>query len=199
MPAHNINITGNLVAIALRNYNSVESYRVTLRSRGKHFSEEIRYYYKSGFIRMEFIRPFCGTVLTYNPLVKEVRLKPLQFVDHVITLSPESLVIRSSAGHRVDQSDIGSLLCAVAKLQAEGRICVAGDDVLAGRETILFRVVGNNDVNVCGIHRYDLWLEKKFFLPVKVVSYDLSEELLEEVVMDDLEINIDLPDDLFRL
>lgn len=195
----NRDFTDDPVAIACRNYDAVFSYQVTLRSRGKHFSEEIRYYYKSGHIRMEFIKPFRGTVLTYNPITREVRLKPLQVLNHIIPLSPDSHMIRSSAGHTVDQSDIGSLLRAITTLQAMGVTCIAGDEVLAGRETLLVRVTGNDDVAVCGIHRYDLWLEKKSFLPLKVSSYDSAEELTEEIVMDDLEINIDLSDDLFRL
>jgi hypothetical protein len=108
-------------------------------------------------------------------------------------------MIRSSAGHKVDQSDIGSLLRAIMALQAMGVTCIAGDEVLAGRETILVRVTGNDNAAVCGIHRYDLWLEKKTLLPLKVASYDSTEELTEEVIMDDLEINIGLSDDLFHL
>lgn len=199
MLASNRESTADPVAIACRNYETVLTYQVTLQSRGRHFSEKIRYYYKSGFVRMEFITPFHGTVLTYNPITKEVRLKPLQILNHVITLSPDSNMIRSSAGHKVDQSDIGSLLRAITELQAMGVTCIAGDEVIAGRETMLVRVTGNDDAAVCGIHRYDLWLEKKTFLPLKVASYDSAEELTEEVVMDDLEINIGLPDDLFCL
>jgi hypothetical protein len=199
MPALNRDFGGDPVAIACRKYEPVFSYQVTLRSRGNHFSEEIRYYYKAGCVRMEFISPFSGAVLTYNPVTKEVRLKPLQFLNHAIPLSPSSRMIRSSAGHRVDQSDIGALLRAITTLQAKGTTSVVGDDVLSGKNALIVRIEGNDDAEVCGIHRYDLWLEKKTYLPLKVTTYNFEEELIEEVVMDDLEINVDLPDDLFRL
>jgi len=191
--------SGDPLAIARRSYETVTTYQVTLRSQGKKFSEEIRYFYKSGYIRMEFIKPFCGAVLTYDPIRKEVRLKPLRILNRVISLNPESHMIQSSAGHRIDESDIGSLLRAVARLQAEGRTCVEGEEVLAGRETMLVRVTGNDDAAVCGVHRYDLWLDKGSYLPLKVVSCDLMDDLVEEVVMDDLETDVDLADGLFHL
>ena len=189
----------NPIDVALRNYEKVKTYQVTLRSRSAHFTEEIRYYYKSGRVRMEFIRPFPGAILTYNPLKKEVRLKPLQIVDHVLTLSPGNALVKSSGGHAVDESDIGSLLGVVAKLQSNGKTEIIGNEDLAGRQALLVRVAGNGDFTVRGIHRYDLWLDTKTFLPLKAVSYDPGGGLIEEVLMDDLEIDPDLPDHLFNL
>ena len=189
----------NPIAVALKNYENVRTYQVTLRSRSDHFTEEIRYYYKAGYVRMEFSKPFHGAILTYNPLKKEVRLKPLQILDHVVTLSPDNALVKSSGGHAVNESDIGSLLGVVAKLQSNGQTYIVGDEDLSGRQTLLVRVSGNGDFTVRGIHRYDLWLDKKTYLPLKAVSYDPAEGLIEEVLMDDLEIDPDLPDHLFNL
>jgi len=148
---------------------------------------------------MEFIKPLPGVILTYNPIKKEVRLRPFRFIDHVVTLSPDNDMIQSSGGHKVDESDIGSLLKIVTKLQANGKTYLMGDESLSGRQTVLVRVTGIEDFTVCGIHQYDLWLDKMTYLPLKVVSYDLREGVIEEVLMDDLEIDLDLPDDLFNL
>ncbi len=47
----------DIISTAIENYNIVETYRVTLRSRSEDSSEEIRYYYKKpGLVRMEFIK-----------------------------------------------------------------------------------------------------------------------------------------------
>ena len=170
-----------------------------MRSRGRNFSEEIRYYYKSGFVRMEFIKPFSGAVLTYDPARREARLKPLRPLGRIITLSPDNRLIKSSAGHTVDVSDIGSLLRAAAMLRANGEAAIVGADDLSGRETILVRVLGKEGVAVSGVHRYDLWLDKRLYLPLKAATYDLGDGLIEEILMDDLEIDVDLPDHLFRL
>jgi hypothetical protein len=187
------------IAAALKIYEKITAYQVTLRSKVDDLSEEMRYYYKSGRVRMEFIKPHNGAVLTYNPLKKEARLKPLGLIHHAVTLGPESGLIRSSGGHKINESDIGSLLRVVVKLQSNGKTDRVREEDIAGRPAVLVRVRGNKDYTVYGIHRYDLWLDKEMHLPLKVVSYDLIGELIEEVLMDDLEINLDLPDDLFDL
>ena len=189
----------NPVAISLRNYRNITTYQVTLRSKSKNSIEEIRYYYKSAYIRMEFIKPVPGVVLTYSPVKKEVRLRTFSFINHAVTLSPDNEMIQSSAGHKVNESDIGSLLGIVEKLQSNGKTYIMGDEVLSGRHTLLVRVTGIEDFTICGIHRYDLWLDKTTYLPLKIVSYDLREEVIEEVLMDDLEIDLELPDTLFNL
>ena len=199
MPSVGSDDPDNPVAIALRNYGRIKTYQVTLRSKSHKSFEEIRYYYKSASIRMEFITPLPGVVLTYDPVKKEVRLRPFWFMDHVLTLSPDSEIIQSSAGHKVDESDIGSLLGIVAKLQSNGKTSIMGVESLSGRQAVLVNVTGNGDFTICGIHQYDLWLDKATYLPLKVVSYDLHEGAIEEILMDDLETDLDLPDSLFQL
>lgn len=199
MPSVSTDSPDNPVAIALSNYRNITTYKVTLRSKSNNSIEEIRYYYKSAYIRMEFIKPVPGVVLTYNPVKKEVRLRTFRFINHVVTLSPDNEMIQSSAGHKVNESDIGSLLGIVEKLQSNGKTHIMGDESLSGRQTLLVRVTGIEDFNICGVHRYDLWLDKITYLPLKIVSYDPREEVIEEVLMDDLEIDPDLPDSLFNL
>jgi hypothetical protein len=191
--------TGNPVAVALKNYENVKTYQVTLRSKCNHFFEEIRYYYKSGYVKMEFIKPRSGVILIYDPMKKKVRLKPFRSLNYVVTLSPDNDMIQSSAGHKVDESDIGSLLRVVARLQSNGKTYIWGDEDLSGRQTVHVRVTGDEEYTICGIHQYDLWLDKKTYLPLKIVSYDLRKGIIEEVLMDDLEIDLDLPDDFFHL
>ncbi len=195
----NTNDQDNPVAIAFRNYRNITTYQVTLRSKSHGSFEEIRYYYKSAYIRMEFIKPLPGVILTYNPVKKEVRLRPFRFTDHVVTLSPDNEIIQSSAGHKVNESDIGSLLEIVTKLQTNGKTYIMGDEILSDRKAVLVRVTGIEDFTICGIHRYDLWLDKMTYLPLKIISYDHSEGVIEEVLMDDLETDIDLPDSFFHL
>ena len=188
------------VAAARMSYKSITSYQVTLRSKGHRFFEEIRYFYKSGMIKMEFIKPFPGMILIYNPARKEVRLKPLKVAGHVISFSPDNPMIRSSAGHRVDESDIGSLLDAVAMLKANGETCVSGTQYLPpGRDTLQVKITGSRSFSFRGVHQYNLWLDRETCLPLRVVSYDLKGELIEDLLLDDLRTDPDLPDDLFRL
>lgn len=47
--------------------------------------------------------------------------------------------------------------------------------------------------------QYLLWLDRKTSLPIKASSYDKNGGLIEEVLMDDLETNVELPESLFSL
>jgi outer membrane lipoprotein-sorting protein len=189
----------NPIDIALKNFERITTYRVTLRSKSGRSAEVIRYYFKSGHVRMEFISPFRGAVLIYNPTKNEVLLKPLRITNRVVALSPENKLIRSAAGHGVARSDIGSLLKVAEELRSGGTTDIFGTEIIAGRRALCVRVTGSEHAAVSGIHEYTFWLDEETCLPLKVVAYDLSGTCREEVLMDDLETNIDLPDELFSL
>ena len=185
---------------ALASYTKVASYRVTLRSRSDFSSEIIRYFYKKpGFVRMEFIEPHKGASLVYNPETKQAKLRPFGFMNSLsLYLSPENPLIISARGHRVDASDIGALLEAARMLRANGQSKVMGSVVTGGRRTVLVAIEGEGNVTVGGnIHRCLLWLDAKTFLPVRTTTYDSSGALLEDVTLNDLDINLSLPDSLF--
>ncbi|MDO8426398.1 MAG: outer membrane lipoprotein-sorting protein [Deltaproteobacteria bacterium] len=185
------------ISAALESYNSVDTYAVTLNSGNG--SEVIRYFYKRpGFIRMEFIRPHKGAVLVYDPLKREVSLRPFGFFKpFVLRLKPDDYLIKSSEGHTVDKSDIGELLRTIDTLRKDGRVDVVGDEKVRGRETAVVEVEGKPQ-DPSGKSRYILWLEKETMLPLKVESFDNSGKA-EEVLMEDLEVNPVLPDGLFTM
>ncbi len=193
-------ITQDPISIAIENYKNVESYSVTLRSRNdEDFSEIIKYYYKKpGFVRMELIKPHKGAILIYSPFTKEVSVRPFSSLkSFVLTLSPDNRLVKSSRGHRIDASDIGELLRTVKKLQENGKTEIIREEVVNKKLTMLVSIKGRNGFTVDGVHRYLLWLDKTTFLPLKVSSFDISDKLIEEVLMDDLRINIGIEDSFF--
>ncbi len=191
----------NLIDTAIENYKDVDSYQVTLSITGNGTSEKIKYYFKKpGYVKMEFIKPHKGAVLVYNPTNKKVRLRPLGFLKFfILTLNPGSILLKSSKSHRVNESDIGSLLNIVKKLQSHGTSQKLKDETVGKRRTVLISVEGKGDFAVNGIHLYYLWFDKKIFLPLKVSAYNTQGKLIEEVLMDDLQINIEFPEDFFDL
>jgi hypothetical protein len=190
------------VAAALESFRHVASYRVTLRSRSDGSAAIIRYYFrKPGFVRMEFIKPHNGAVLVYNPVKKEAQLQPFGFLKSlVLTLDPDNRLITTPKGHRVDASDLGTFLETVKKLAERGKIMIMGNKKVGGKDALIVDVQGEDGIVVSdGIHRYLLWLDIRTLLPLKTKSFDLRNKPVEEVLMDDPEINIDLPDSLFDL
>ena len=73
--------THDLIDTAIKNYESIESYQVTLRASNNTATDEIKYYFKKpGFVKMEFLNPHKGAVLIYNPFKTEVKLMPFAFL-----------------------------------------------------------------------------------------------------------------------
>lgn len=188
------------LASAIEHYRTVESYRVTIHSTHADGEEHIRYYYKKpGLVRMEFIRPHAGTVLIYNPYTENVRLWPFG-VHHFpeLSLSPGNPLIRSSRGQRVDHSDVGTLFENVRTLREGGNAELLGEERMDGRTVVHLVVIGADDFSFAGVHRYELWLDIENLFPVKVISRDRQDAIIETVMMEALEINATLPETLFN-
>jgi len=191
----------NPIAAAIDNYKNVNAYSVTLRSKSENNSETIKYYYKKpGFVRMEFIEPHSGALLVYDPFKKLVILRPFNSLkSFVLNLRPDDFLVRSSKGHTVAESDIGALLKRVSELQKNGTTDVQGQEDIGGRKAVLVSVEGQKGSSVDGTHKYLLWLEKGSFMPLRVKAFDSSDKLSEDVMMDDLRINPELPEHYFEI
>lgn len=185
---------------AIEHYRTVETYQVSLRVFRAGSEDHLRYYYrKPGFVRMEFIRPHAGAMLVYSPLTRHVRLWPFgagRFPE--LGLSPHNPLIRSPGGQTVDKSDVGALFENVRTLLEQGQAEVQAEARLAGRGVLYFVVTGATGVAVAGVHRYELWLDTSSLFPLKVVSRDQEDAVIETVLMSDLEINAPLAETLFN-
>jgi outer membrane lipoprotein-sorting protein len=185
---------------AIEHYRTVETYQVTLRASRAEGEDHLRYYYrKPGFVRMEFIRPHAGAVLVYSPLTRHVRLWLFgagRFPE--LGLSPHNPLIRSPGGQTVDKSDVGALFENVRTLLEQGQAEVRAEARMAGRGVLYFVVTGATGIAVAGVHRYELWLDTASLFPLKVVSRDQEDAVIETVLMGDLEINAPLAETLFN-
>jgi outer membrane lipoprotein-sorting protein len=187
------------LAEAIAHYRTVETYQLTLRASHADGEDHIRYFYrKPGFVRMDFIRPHAGAVLVYSPLTRRVRLWPFgagRFPE--LSLSPHNPLIRRPGGHTVDRSDVGALFDNVRTLLEQGEAQVRGDARLDGRSALHLVVTGAPGRAVAGVHRYELWLDTASQFPLKVISRNQADAIIETVTMDALEINVPLPESLF--
>lgn len=188
------------LALAIERYRAIETYRVTIRSVSTDGEERMRYYYqKPGFVRMEFIRPHAGAVLVYNSSTQRVRLWPFgagHFPE--LNLSPNNPLIRSPHGQRVDHSDIGALLDNVQTLRQGGSLEILDEQELAGHKAQHLNVTGANNFTAYGVHSYELWLDATSLFPVKIISRNLQDAIIETVYMEDAEIDVPLATKLFN-
>lgn len=188
------------VAAARQQFEQLDSYRVTLRSSAPRSKPQIiRYTWrKPGFVRMDFVTPYPGALLTYSPHSGKVRLWPFGQGGPALTLAPDNPLIRGPHGRRADRSDVGILLRTVQSLQKEGDTAPLGPDTVGPWQTQRWAVTGTPGKAVDGVHRFQLWLAERTLFPVKVVSFGLDGKELETVLMDDVEIDVLLPADFFQ-
>lgn len=188
-----------ILEIALERYHNLQSYRTTLHSTHADGEEHLRYFYrKPGQIRMEFIRPHAGAVLVFDPSTRRVRLWPFgagRFPE--LNLNPDNRLIRSPRGQQVDKSDIGALLANIRVLQEHGGLQET-EEQLDQRPVRKLDVVGEGEYTIAGVHHYEVWLAADTLFPVKVVSRDTRDAVLETVRFEDTEVDPALPDRLFN-
>lgn len=187
------------LADAIDHYRAVKSYRVTLRTVRPDGEDLIRYFYKKpGFVRIEFIQPHAGAVLAYSPLTRRVRLWPFgvgRFPE--LDLSPRNPLVRGGGGQTVDRSDVGALFAHVAALLEQGHAEAPDEASLDGRPALHLVVTGAPGQTVAGVHRYELWLDPATRFPLRVVSRDPANAVIETVTFDALEIDVPLAQSLF--
>ena len=157
----------------------------------------LRYYYlKPGFVRMEMVKPFEGALLTYDPEVGKAYLRPFRMIEgFVLKLDPGSRLIRGPSDHRVDESDILTLLYTVMELLKRG-----GQRVKKEEGLFIIEVVGKEGHKVRNnISRFVLKIAKDTLFPTYAASFDPEGDLIEEVFFEDVVINPDLDPDFFRI
>lgn len=190
----------DLLHDAQARFRTLESYRVTLRSRAADGQPQVIVYAyrKPGWIRMDFVEPHRGAVIIYDPATRRVHLWPFG-KDHFprLNLAPDNPLIRSAGGHSVDHSDVGALLAKLIELRAQGTMTDPADAAIAERPARYVEITGASAAKVDGVHRYRLWFEQDSLFPLKVQSYDTALELIETVDMSDAELDPVFPEHFF--
>lgn len=192
----------NPIEKAVDYYQKVNSYQTIIKSYVGNKSDSpdiVRYYYsKSGAVRMEVVEPFNGAVLIYNPTTDLVKLWLFGYGSvPSFSLSPENKWIQSSAGQRVDRSDIGALYEDVVLLQRQGKTTIVGTETIEKQAALYVVVEGNPGVAIEGVSRFDLWFDIQTSLPLKVISYKADGNQIERIEMSEYQVNPDFPRGFF--
>lgn len=188
------------MVLAQEQFAQIAAYQCRIDSRTAQGDRTLmRYSYrKPGYVRMDFSEPHRGAVLIYDPDSGKVRVWPFGIGTlPVLSLSPSNSLVQDPNGHRVDQSDVGTLLRNIHRLQQGGKTTVVGKETLAGQGALHVTILGVAGVSVDGVHRYEVWLEESHGFPTKVVSYDSNDREMETVMMDALVFNLHFPADFF--
>ncbi|GAB3393955.1 LolA family protein [Azotobacter armeniacus] len=188
------------LAEAESRFQALTTYRVTVRSTaGDGERHVLRYFYrKPGWVRMEFIQPYEGLVLIYNPGTHRVRGWPfgLNRLPR-FNVAPDNPLIRGPRGHRVDRSDVGTLLAQLRALSTRGSLTVLGNAQIGARPVAGFEIRDGAGGNPSGAQYYRVWLAQDSLFPLRVERFGTGGRLLESVDMADVEIDAPFPERFF--
>ncbi|MBM7457215.1 outer membrane lipoprotein-sorting protein [Oceanisphaera litoralis] len=181
---------------ALERFERLDGYRLKLRSEGPGGNLQLRYAYrKPGWVRMDVLSPHAGAVLIYRPDSNRVRLWPFGLSWPSVSLRPGHSLVVSPRGHRVDKSDVGVLLRRVLQLQQAGDLAL--QQPANYRDRPVWHLVINGPAGPNEVGRYELWLDRELWFPLKVVSSDSRGNRLETVWLEQIELEPVFPDNLF--
>jgi outer membrane lipoprotein-sorting protein len=153
---------------------------------------------KPDHIRIDLETPHPGMVLVYPDEDGKVVVEPFGWARFLrLHLSPDSGVLMTSAGQRIDQSDLGLLVENMAHSLTDrrhGEIALSQDD---GRLSL--KVTAENHFRPNVLTRYSFLIDEKRWLPVGVQERTPEGVLQREVIFRNLRTSIGVPNRFFQI
>jgi outer membrane lipoprotein-sorting protein len=153
---------------------------------------------KPNHIRIDLETPHPGMVLVYPDQEGKVGVEHFGWARFLrLRLPPDSGVLMTSAGQRIDQTDLGLLVQNIAHSLTDrrhGEITVSEED---GR--LCLEVMAENHFRPKVLTRYRVFIDEKRWLPVEVQERTPEGMLQREVIFRSLRTSIGIPDTFFRI
>ena len=152
---------------------------------------------KPNHIRIDFETPHPGMVLVYPDEGGKVVVEPFGWARFLrLHLPPESGVLMTSAGQRIDQTDLRLLVQNMAHSLTDRR---HGEIVLSEEDGLLcLEVMAENHFRPNILTRYRFVVDEKRWLPVEVQERTPEGMLQREVIFRSLRTSIGIPDTFFQ-
>jgi outer membrane lipoprotein-sorting protein len=184
-------------------YTRVEDYQTnvevrTYKREGSFETQKFLYTFKKPkWIRLDFESPHSGMVLIYPDKNEKVRVR-LPGVAHILAfhLSTGNPLITGPAGQRIDQTDLGLLIKNIAHSLTDQR---RGPVEIEEDGYILIRVLAVNHFHEGVVTLYQFFIDKRFWLPVKVEESMPDGRLERTITFQNLRMNTGVPDSFFQL
>lgn len=182
-------------------FEALQGYQLALRSTAADGRvQQMRYFYRRpGWVRMEMIEPYRGLVLVYDPVAHRISLWPFGPERWPrLSLAPDNPLLRERHGHRVDRSDVGTLLARLQALRARGRLTPLGESALDGQAATGWEVAGEAGASAGRAQRLRVWLARETLFPIQVQSFGPDGAAIETVEMREVVTEPAPPEALFK-
>jgi outer membrane lipoprotein-sorting protein len=184
-------------------YSDVVDYRTKVEVKDYWSGDDIRTkvflytFKKPDRIRIDIQQPYPGMVLIYPDKNGEFVVAPSKWTLFMtLHLIPDSFLLKTAAGQRLDRTDLGLLIRNIARSvtdQRRGPLEIAEQDA-----HILVKVLAENHFRRDLLTLYRFVIDKQLRLPVAVSESTQDGTLEREVTFQDLRLNTGVPDSYFR-
>lgn len=182
-------------------YEAVKDYRVlvqmdfTVQNVGLRTEEFIYNFKKPKKVRIDFQTPQPGTILIFPDKEGKVLVRPWgwRFLDQ--HLAPDSFLLSSPSGQRIDQTDLGLLITNMARSMDGGRRGPL--EILEEERYFRIRVLAENHFREGKVTRYQFTINKNTWLPAEIEERTPDGGLERKITFKDLSVNTGVPDSFF--
>ena len=155
------------------------------------------YYKREKKIRVDFSHPYSYLTILYHDGEKEATVIPLRFAPAVkFRFSIDNPMIKTSAGQRIDQTDMGYFINFMSK-NIEG-VKQGKDEFYEDGERVTFLFWAKDYIEEKSDEKYRISISKKHWFPIRIERYSLEDRLLEKTEIKNYIINTQLKDRLFN-
>jgi outer membrane lipoprotein-sorting protein len=155
------------------------------------------YFKRKKKIRVDFSYPYSSLTILYQDGDQEATVIPLRFMPAVrFRFSLDNSMIKTHAGQRIDQTDIGYFLDFMLKNLKNVK---QGEDEFyedGGQVTFLFWA--KDYIEEKSDEKYRISISKKHWLPIRIERYSLGDRPLEKTEIKNYAINTQLKDKFFN-
>lgn len=184
-------------------YAQVENYQTHVEVKnykrdGSFETQKFSYTFKKPkWIRLDFESPYSGMVMVYPDKNGKVTVRPSGMAHFFkLHLSPESPLLRTFSGQRIDQTDLGLLIQNISHSLTDQR---RGPVEMEENAYVRIRVLAVNHFDEGIVTRYDFFIDKDLWLPVKVEESTPEGHPERTITFRDLRMNTSVPDSLFQM
>ncbi len=184
-------------------YARIEDYQMNVevknyKNNGSPEIQKFLYTFKKPkWIRIDFESPHSGMILIYPDRNGKVRVESPGLA-HIFKfdLSPENPLLRTPSGQRIDQTSLELLIQNISHSLTDQR---RGPVHINENAHVRIRVLAVNHFRKGIVTLYQFFIDKHFWLPVKVEESTPEGQLDRTIVFQHLRTNAGVPDSFFKM
>jgi len=184
-------------------YELVKDYRAQVQvvlaaeNAGRRTEKFVYTFKKPRQVRIDFKTPQPGTILSFPDDKGKVWVRPWGWRSLDLRLPPDSFLLSSPSGQRIDQTDFGLLIRNMSRSIEEGRRGPL--EILEEDQCVRIRVLAENHFSDGKVTRYEFVIDRNTILPAEIEERTPGGVFERRITFRNLVINTGVPDAFFRL